>query len=262
MRVGVIGTGLMGASVALAARRRGDTVVGWDVDPDALAAAVAREALDAASSLEEAVRDADLVVVAAPIAALPAQVEAGLAAPRQATGTDGGSAKATRGPAPAAGSLRDSGGAGGGTPRFGVGFFPDTARGFRGPLAERRRRIEQVESALEQGDAGFLARWIGEASTNRRRMLEREYPDPGALQRLRVHISDRPGVLAAITQALGAERINIEDFELHHMSPERGGTLQMLVEGEGEAQRAAALLEGQGYSVVVSPVLEEEQVVE
>jgi hypothetical protein len=46
------------------------------------------------------------------------------------------------------------------------------------------------------------------------------------------------------------------------MSPERGGTLQVLVEGEGEAQRAARLLEGQGYSVVVSPVLEVEDTVE
>ena len=71
-------------------------------------------------------------------------------------------------------------------------------------------------------------------------MLDREYPDPGALQRLRVHVPDRPGVLAGITQALGAERINIEDFELHHVSPERGGDLTVLVEGEGEAQRAAA----------------------
>jgi prephenate dehydrogenase len=87
-------------------------------------------------------------------------------------------------------------------------------------------------------------------------MLDREYPDPGSLQRLRVHVPDRPGVLAAITQALGAERINIEDFELHHVSPERGGTLQILVEGEGEAQRAADLLERQGYSVMFSAVIE------
>ncbi len=88
-------------------------------------------------------------------------------------------------------------------------------------------------------------------------MLEREYPDPGELQRLRVHVPDRPGVLAGITQALGAERINIEDFELHHVSPERGGTLTLLVTGEGEAHRAAELLEGQGYSVVVSAVIDE-----
>jgi predicted amino acid-binding ACT domain protein len=74
-----------------------------------------------------------------------------------------------------------------------------------------------------------------------------------------VHVPDRPGVLAGITQALGAERINIEDFELGHMSPERGGTLSVLVTGEAEAARAAELLEGQGYGVVVSPVLDESE---
>ena len=31
----------------------------------------------------------------------------------------------------------------------------------------------------------------------------------------------------------------------------------MLVAGEGEAERAAALLEAQGYGVVVAPVIEE-----
>jgi prephenate dehydrogenase len=144
----------------------------------------------------------------------------------------------------------------GANPRIWVDIFLDNAERIRGELAEHRRRIEQVEQALDQGDAGFLARWIGEASGNRRRMLEREYPDPGELQRLRVHVPDRPGVLAGITQALGAERINIEDFELHHVSPERGGTLTLLITGAGEAQRAADLLEAQGYSVVVSQVIE------
>ena len=56
-------------------------------------------------------------------------------------------------------------------------------------------------------------------------MLADAYPDLGTLQQLRVHVPDRPGVLAGITQALGAERINIEDFELQHLSPERGGVL-------------------------------------
>jgi prephenate dehydrogenase len=156
----------------------------------------------------------------------------------------------------AGGSLRDMTRVAGANPRIWVDILLDNAESVRGALAEHRRLIERVETALEQGDAGFLARWIGEAAQNRRRMLEREYPDPGELQRLRVHVPDRPGVLAGITQALGAERINIEDFELHHVSPERGGTLTLLVAGEGEAQRAATMLEGQGYSVVVSAVLE------
>ena len=77
-----------------------------------------------------------------------------------------------------------------------------------------------------------------------------------ALHRLRVHVPDRPGVLAGITQALGAERINIEDFELRHFSPDRGGVLTMLVSGAEQAARAAALLEAQGYGASVTPVLE------
>jgi prephenate dehydrogenase len=157
----------------------------------------------------------------------------------------------------AGGSLRDMSRIAGANPRIWVDIFLDNAEQIRAELAEHRRRVEQVESALAQGDAGFLARWIGEASQNRRRMLDREYPDPGDLHRLRVHIPDRPGVLAGITQALGAERINIEDFELHHVSPERGGTLTVLVTGAGEARRAADLLESQGYGVVVSAVVDE-----
>jgi prephenate dehydrogenase len=360
MQIAVIGTGLMGASVGLAARERGDDVTGWDPDDAALAAAVRRGALPPAGSLARAVADAELVVVAAPIAQLPSAVAAVLAESSEATVTDVGSTKSTvveaaagsprfvgghpicgsetRGPENASarlfegatwfltpvshtdpgrhrqvhgfvsdlgatpvaidheahdrlvaltshvphvlanvvanqtgatrvegheplthagGSLRDMTRIAGANPRIWVDIFLDNADRIRGELAEHRRRVEQVEAALAQGDAGFLARWIGEATGNRRRMLEREYPDPGELQRLRVHVPDRPGVLAGITQALGAERINIEDFELHHVSPERGGTLTLLVAGEGEAQRAADLLERQGYGVVVSAVIDQ-----
>src|SRR2546425_11562085 len=156
--------------------------------------------------------------------------------------------------AAAGGSLRDMTRVAGANPRIWVDIFLDNAEALRDALEEHRRRIEQVEAALDAGDAGFLARWIGEAATNRRGMLADAYPDPGDLHRLRVHVPDRPGVLAGITQALGAERINIEDFELRHVSAERGGTVTLLVTGDGEAQRAAELLEGQGYAVVVSAV--------
>jgi prephenate dehydrogenase len=159
--------------------------------------------------------------------------------------------------AAAGGSLRDMTRVAGANPRIWVDIFLENAGPLRESLGEHRRRVEQLESALASGDAGFLARWIGEAAGNRRRMLADAYPDPGELQQLRVHVPDRPGVLAGITQALGAERINIEDFELHHFSPDRGGTLTLLVSGEAEAARAAALLEAQGYGVVVSPVLSE-----
>ncbi len=156
----------------------------------------------------------------------------------------------------AGGSLRDMTRVAGANPRIWVDIFLENREALAGSLAEHRRRIEQVEAALAEGDAGFLARWIGEASANRRRLLETAYDDAGALQRLRIHVPDRPGVIAGIAQALGAERINIADFDLQHLSSERGGTLAILVAGESEAERAAALLEQQGYGVVVAPVLE------
>jgi prephenate dehydrogenase len=360
-RVAIVGTGLIGASVGLAARARGARVAGWDPDPDALAAAASREAVDSAPSLEAALDDAELAVVAAPIAALPTVVAAVLEASAEGTTvTDVGSTKASvvaasngsprfvgghpisgseaRGAehasagifdgatwfltttphtdperhrlvhgfaaelgavpvaidpaahdrlvamtshlphvlanvvvnqagaarvegheplANAGGSLRDMTRVAGANPRIWVDILLDNAAAVRESLAEHRRRIEQVEAALDAGDAGFLARWIGEAAGNRRRMLDKAYADAGALHRVRVHIPDRPGVIAAITQAFGAERINIEDFELQHISPERGGTVTLLVTGDSEARRAAELLEGQGYGVVVSAVLDD-----
>ena len=157
----------------------------------------------------------------------------------------------------AGGSLRDMTRIGGANPRIWVDIFLDNREALASALADQRRLLEQVERALADGDAGFLARWIGEASGHRRRMLETAFSDPGELHRLRIHVSDRPGVLAGIFQALGAERINVEDFELDHVSADRGGTLTMLVAGEGEVARAVELLEQQGYGVVAAPVIDE-----
>jgi prephenate dehydrogenase len=355
-RLAIVGTGLIGASIGLAAKRAGVAeVVGSDADEEHVRAAIERGAIDgAANDL-----DAELVVVAVPVAQLPGRVRDVLASTRTATVTDVGSTKGSvvaaagndarfvgghpvcgseaRGPAhanaelfegatwfltpiaqtdpqryrtlhgfvsslgavpvaidprahdrlmamtshlphvlanvllnhagaarvegheplaAAGGSLRDMTRVAGANPRIWVDIFLDNADALRDSLGEHRRRIEQVEEALANGDAGFLARWIGEAATNRRAMLAEAYPDSTDLHRLRVHVPDRPGVLAGITQALGAERINIEDFELHHVSAERGGTLTLLVAGATEAERAAALLEAMGYGVLVAPVEE------
>jgi prephenate dehydrogenase len=359
----IVGTGLIGASVGLAARRAGvERVTGWDPDAEHLAAAAERGAVEPAADLASALAGAQLAVVAAPVAALPAQVLAVLrASGPDCTVTDVGSTKAgvaaaaagaerfvgghpicgseARGPeraspelfdgatwfltptaatrpdsytalhgfvsalgavpvaidpeahdrlvavtshlphalanvllnqaggmnvdgheplAAAGGSLRDMTRVAGANPRIWVDIFLENREALSASLAEHRRRVEQLEAALGAGDAGFLARWIGEASANRRRLLETAYADAGALQRLRVHVPDRPGVIAGIAQALGAERINIADFDLQHLSTERGGTLAILVAGEEEAARAAALLERQGYCVVVAPVLDED----
>ena len=362
MRVAIVGTGLIGASVGLAAKRGGASVVGFDEDTAVAEVAAERGAVDeAATTLGDALSGAELAVVAVPVSHLAGRVRAVLEASGDGcTVTDVGSTKAAvcaaadgsprfigghpvcgseaRGPehasadlfegatwflsplpqsepdryrmvhgfvgelgatpiavdpgahdrlvaltshlphvmanvlvnqagstridghdplSSAGGSLRDMTRVAGANPRIWVDIFLDNAGALRAALAEHRRALEQVDSALESGDAGFLARWIGEAALNRRGMIREAYGDPGQLHRLRIHVPDRPGVLAGITQALGAERINIEDFELQHVSPERGGTLTVLVAGEQEAARASGVLEAQGYGVVVTAVVDE-----
>src|SRR5256884_7823767 len=95
-RLAVVGTGLIGASVALAAKRAGlREVVGSDPERQALAAAVERGAIDSgAESLADAVAGTQLAVVAAPVAQLAPQVRAVLEASEEdCTVTDVGSTK-------------------------------------------------------------------------------------------------------------------------------------------------------------------------
>ena len=96
MRIAVLGVGLIGGSIGLAARRRlGAEVTGFDPDPGILERAVEREALDrAAGSAAEATEGAEIVFCAAPVGALPALVaEAVEASGREAVVTDVGSTK-------------------------------------------------------------------------------------------------------------------------------------------------------------------------
>ena len=107
------------------------------------------------------------------------------------------------------GSLRDMTRVAGANPRIWVDIFLDNREALRDGLREHSapdRGARRGRSSAR--DAGFLARWIGRG---------RRQPPPaagGGLSGRRprsstacsVHVPDRPGVFAGITQALGAER--------------------------------------------------------
>jgi prephenate dehydrogenase len=94
-RVSILGTGLLGTSIALAAARAGCVVEGWDLDPDTLRRAARIAGLHPRPSLEDAVERADLIVVATPIAAVAPVVVRALAAAPDAVVTDVASVKGT-----------------------------------------------------------------------------------------------------------------------------------------------------------------------
>ncbi|MEN2978658.1 prephenate/arogenate dehydrogenase family protein [Tistrella bauzanensis] len=74
-RLAILGIGLIGSSVSRAARQYGAAarVVAYDTDGERLARALALGAIDdAAASLEDAVADADMVVMCAPVGAMGA----------------------------------------------------------------------------------------------------------------------------------------------------------------------------------------------
>lgn len=99
LRVAVLGAGLVGGSIALAARAAGPTVaevVVTDADPAVRARVRSLELAPVADRLEDAVADADLVVAAVPTGAVAeVLVAAAAAAPVGALLTDAASLKAT-----------------------------------------------------------------------------------------------------------------------------------------------------------------------
>jgi prephenate dehydrogenase len=96
MKIAVLGVGLIGGSIGLAARNRLDAEVsGFDPDASLLAKAEELGAIDtAAGSIAEASADAEVIFCAAPVAALPELAgEALRAAGEDAVVTDVGSVK-------------------------------------------------------------------------------------------------------------------------------------------------------------------------
>jgi prephenate dehydrogenase len=96
-RLAIVGVGMMGGSLALAARERAqvDEVIGFDTDSAALEEALEAGIItEAASSAGEAAAYADLVVVSTPVRSIPAAVEECAAAePAPRLITDTGSTK-------------------------------------------------------------------------------------------------------------------------------------------------------------------------
>jgi prephenate dehydrogenase len=350
-RLAVVGTGLVGTSVALAAGRGGTRSRGFDADSGVLKGAVARGAVEPASSLAQAVADAELVVVAVPVGAAPAVVQevldavggdvvvtdvastkrplASLADPRfvpghpVAGGATGGPARAAADlfdaatwfltptdtsaaesvalverfvaslgartvrtdaeahdrllaltshlphalanllmlrVAEAAGeddaplafagaSLREMTRLAGANAAVWSDIFLGNADEIATALGGLRASLDELQHSLQDGDRDRIEATIATAAAARERLESFAYRTaPADLNRIRIRIPDQPGVLARITQILGAAQINLEDFEMRHVSPEYGGVLVILVAGSDNAARARELLRREGFA--------------
>lgn len=93
-KIGILGGGLLGGSAALALRKKADVRL-WFRKPEAIASARAAGFAEATDNLAQAVSEADLLILAAPVGAMPALLSAAIAAglPQACLVTDVGSVK-------------------------------------------------------------------------------------------------------------------------------------------------------------------------
>jgi prephenate dehydrogenase len=209
MRLAVLGVGLIGGSIGIAARGRlGAEVAGYDPDPDTLERALEQGAIDrAADSVGAACEGAELVFCAAPVGALPGLAREALdAAGEETVVTDAGSTK------------REIVAALGGDPRF-IGGHPLAGAETAG-----------VENA--RGDLFDGARWYLTPTDSSGGLLydrlQRAVADLGARpqaidaeahDRMMATVSHLPHVLANVLVAQAAEELSRDSERLPEVGP-------------------------------------------
>jgi prephenate dehydrogenase len=210
MRVAVLGVGLIGGSIGLAARHRlGAEVVGFDPDPETLARAIETGAIDrGASTPGEACAGAEVVFSAAPVAGLAELTAAALeACGADTVVTDVGSTK------------RDIVAALGADERF-IGGHPlagaetsgvenaredlfEGARWYLTPKSERSSGL--LYDRLQRTVAGLGARV--------------QAIDPEAHDRLMATISHLPHVVANVLVGQAAEELTRDSERMPEVGP-------------------------------------------
>jgi len=209
MKIAVLGVGLIGGSIGLAARRRLDAeVVGSGRSPERLARAVELGAIDrGVDSVAEACEGADLVFCAGPVAVLPEQAREALAAAGpDAVVTDVGSTK---------GELVE---AVGGDERF-IGGHPLAGAETAG--------VENAREDLFEGARWYLTpteRSSGLLYDRLQRALAAlgarpQAIDPQGHDRLMATVSHLPHVLANVLASEAADSLTQETERLPDVGP-------------------------------------------
>ena len=196
-RIAVLGTGLIGTSVAMAARRVGDRVRGWDPDGDVLERSSARAGYQAASDATACVADADIVFVCAPATAIGEVAARALADAPNAVVTDVGSVKGPVIEAVRSRASRDE------AARF-VGGHPLGGSERSGPDAASQSLVDGIVWAVcpgpdARGDAvARLEAWVTSVGSRPVRL------DPERHDRLVAIVSHLPQVASTVLMELAA----------------------------------------------------------
>ncbi|HEV2754895.1 MAG TPA: prephenate dehydrogenase/arogenate dehydrogenase family protein [Actinomycetota bacterium] len=115
-------------------------------------------------------------------------------------------------------------------------------------LSTLNRKLSVVAESIKRDQWDEVRDWLAGARNNRLELFAR--PDlSGEPAGLSLPVTDRPGVLAEVTTAAGRLGANIEDLRIVHSTEGGHGRLELVVTGEGPADRLADALTKMGYRV-------------
>jgi len=156
----------------------------------------------------------------------------------------------------AAGGFRDVTRIAASDPRLWLDILVENREAVLSTLDSFAGTLSWVRELLAAGDEGALLAFLERASRGRAQLVPALREQAEELYYLTVAVENRPGVISAVTMALGERGINIEDLDLVHPLESGAGLLRLAVRGEGEAREALQALRERGFRSVLSRAVE------
>lgn len=141
-----------------------------------------------------------------------------------------------------AGGFRDTTRIAAGSPQMWRDIFITNRERVLETLSYFRSALEEMETAVRNGDGKKIYRALDEASTVRRELPLRSKGYLPYVYEVVVTVPDRPGIIAMLAGLLGDAGINISEIEILRAREGYGGTIRIGFTTPGEQDRAYNLL--------------------
>ncbi len=153
----------------------------------------------------------------------------------------------------AAGGFKDMTRIAAGSPELWTGICLDNASALSRGIDTLIHELAAFSVYVHEGNRTAVRAWLAAAAEVRRELPVQWVPAVTALTELLIPISDRPGVVAEVTMAVGRAGCNIEDIEIDHQSEDRA-VLRLVLTDEGDRNALLESLGSLGYEPAVRPL--------